>query len=175
MRTGLKLFENFDKVYLEVCVPDEHRKRFEKEYALRTQADALGIDGYNTRHRKEKYNAWGIEFRVYFKTTVDWVVDSLKRLGFHTEISDNLIAVEFVNAHPKHGYKHRVTNQELFWWLVDYGYRLGENNTMPYELYQLRQALIAMRDRRKEIIPTVNISVIESENPIDEAKILAAA
>ncbi len=175
MSTALRLFQNFEKCYLEVCVPDRHRKRFELEYALRTKGNSPKCqDGYNTRDTKKKYNAWGIEFRVYFKTTTDWLVDSLKKLGFHTEISDKLIAVEFINDHPDHGYKHRITNVEFFWWLVDYGYRLGENDSISYDLYNLRDTLKKMRDRKTELIPMVKTILIESENPIEEARMLAA-
>ena len=174
MRNGLKLFEKFENLYLEVCVPDEHRKRFEKDYALRTGRGPKDIDGYNTRHRSKKYNAWGIEFRIYFKTSVDWVVDSLKKLGFHTEISEKLIAVEFNNEHPENGYKHRVTNQELFWWLVDYGYRLGENLAVSYDYYQMKKHLLELSYIEKPIIPMVDIFQQESEDPIFEAEMLAA-
>ena len=174
MKTGIKLFENFDKLYLEVCVPYEHKKRFENDYALRTNYKLNNeVDGYNTRQRRKKYNAWGIEFRVYFKTSIEWIVESLQKLGFHTEISEKLIAVEFNNQHPEHGYQNRVSNQELFWWLVDYGYRLGENNSIPYEFYQMRKTLETLSKQRKQIVPTLNIIEIESENPIEEAQLLA--
>jgi len=176
MNTALRLFERFDECYLEVCVPDKDRERFEHEYTLRTKGNSpKHTDGYNTRTAKSRYNAWGIEFRVYFKTTTDWLVDSLKKLGFHTEISDKLIAVEFLNDHPDHGYKHRITNVELFWWLVDYGYRLGENNTISFDLHNLRDTLKRMRDRKVDLVPMVSMILRESENPIEEARLLAVA
>lgn len=167
MAKGLKLFEKFENVYLEVCVPDEHKARFEREYVIRSNSSAKDIDGYNDRHRTKKYNAWGIEFRVYFKTSVDWVVDSLKKLGFHTEISDKLIAVEFNGEHPEHGYKHRVSNQELFWKLIDYGYRLGENKAISYNFHLMKEHI-----RTMDFEPLFNINQHESENPIVEAKML---
>jgi len=85
-------------------------------------------------------------------------------LGFHTEISDQLIAVEFNAEHPNNDYKNRVTNQELFWWLVDYGYRLGENYAIPYDYYLMKKYIGEM-----EYQPLYNIHNIETENPIDEA------
>jgi len=153
-----------------VCVPDEHRKRFEHEYTIRSAQNPQDKDGYNTRHRSCKYNAWGIEFRVYFKTATDWVVDSLKKLGFHTEISDKLIAVEFIGNHPEHGYTHRVTSQELFWKLVDYGYRLGQQDSIPYQQYEMQCALQEMKTKRFTIIPMIHV---EAENPVVEAKMFA--
>jgi hypothetical protein len=169
MKNGIKLFEKFDNLYLEVCVPDEHKQRFEQEYSLHAKDSAKNTDGYNDRHRTKKYNAWGIEFRVYFKTSVDWVIDSLTKLGFHTEISDKLIAVEFNGEHPEHGYKHRVSNQELFWWLVDYGYRLGENETISYDFYLMKEHI-----RTMDFKALFNINQIEMENVIVEAKMLAS-
>jgi hypothetical protein len=170
MRNGLRLFEKFESVYLEVCVPDEHKQRFEHDYGLRTGFTPQSyVDGYNTRHRKKKYNAWGIEFRVYFKNSCDFLIDSLSKLGFHTEISDKLIAVEFNGEHPEHGYKHRVSNQELFWWLIDYGYRLGENQPISYDYYLMKKHIKEM-----EVEPLFDINNYESENPIDEAMLLVA-
>lgn len=172
MRKGLRLFECFDKCYIEVCVPDKDRQRFEHEYGLRVgEKTEQGLDGYHTRKRIKAYNAWGIEFRIYFKTKTNWLIESLKKLGFHTEVSDKLIAVEFINAHPEHGYTHRITNQELFWWLVDYGYRLGENAAIPFGIHLLREVLREMRNKKREIIPTVIINQRESEDPIFEAKL----
>ena len=168
----IKLFENFDKVYLEVCVPDEHKKRFEKLYATKAKENPKRKDGYNDRHRSCKYNAWGIEFRVYFKTSKSWIIESLRKLGYHTEISKKLVAVEFNGQYPNHGYTNRVTNQDLFWWLVEYGYRLGENDCIPYDFYVMRKTLEAMKDRKEYIIPTITILQIESENPVEEAKML---
>jgi len=171
MRKGIKLFENLEKCYLEVCVPDDDRERFENDYAIHSLQSPKDIDGYNNRQRKTKYNAWGIEFRVYFKTSADWIVDSLKKLGFHTEISDKLIAVEFNNQHPQNGYKHRVSNKELFWWLIDYGYRLGENNAIPYDYYLMREALKAYQHSKK-LLQHIDINQIEAENPTVEAEML---
>lgn len=174
MRKGLKLFGQFTKLYLEVCVPDEYKKRFEHEYTLRTGGNPKNIDGYNDRHRTKKYSAWGIEFRAYYDGP-DWLETSLRKLGFHTEISNKLIAIEFNTEHPDNGFTHRISNQELFWWLVDYGYKLGENNAIPYEFYLVRQALIGMKNKRTEIIPTVGFNLIEAENPVYEAQLLAVA
>jgi len=170
MKRGIKLFEKFDSLYLEVCVPEEHKKRFEFDYCCKTNlTPTYYVDGYNTRHRKKKYNAWGIEYRIYFKSDCDFLIDSLAKLGFHTEISDNLIAVEFNAEHPENGYKHRVSNQELFWWLIDYGYRLGYNESISYDYYCMLNHI-----KEIEVKPLYEIHNVESDNPIEEALLLVA-
>ncbi len=170
MKKGIKLFEKFDSVYLEVCVPDEHKKRFETDYTMQTGFTPQGyVDGYNTRHATKKYNAWGIEFRVYFKSNCDFLIESLSKLGFHTETSDKLIAVEFNSEHPDNGYKNRVSNQDLFWWLVGYGYRLGENCAINYDYHLMKKHIHEMI-----IEPLYNINSFETENPIEEAMLLVA-
>ena len=133
MKNGLKLFENFDKLHLEVCITDKDRARFENQYVLATGQNPKGQDGYYERMLQNKKDAWGIEYRIYFKTSKNWVVDSLIKLGYHVETQiKKIITPELNKAHPDHGYQLRIANAELFWWLVDYGYRLGENNSIPY-------------------------------------------
>ena len=134
MRKGIKLFEKFDNIHLEVCITDKDRQRFENQYVLRTEGEnPKGKDGYYERMLHKKEDAWGIEYRIYFKTKTDWLIDSLSKLGYYVEQPKHMIAIELDKHHPNHGYKLRVASTELFWRLVDYGYRLGENATIPFE------------------------------------------
>jgi hypothetical protein len=133
MKSRLRLFEHFDNIHLEVCITDKDRARFEKMYADATGINAKGKDGYYERMLHNKADAWGIEYRIYFKASEDWVIESLTKLGYYVESPKHMIAIELDHHHPGHGYKHRIANVELFWWLVDYGYRLGENVSIPFE------------------------------------------
>ena len=174
MKNGLKLFQNFDKLYLEVCITDKDRQRFEKMYITKASENPKGQDGYFERRLNNKQEAWGIEYRIYFKTSKLWVLDSLKKLGYYVEKPKHMIAIELDKAHPQHGYMLRVASTELFWWLVDYGYRLGENNAIPYEFYEMRKTLQTMSERKKQIIPNVDIKQIEILSPVCEAQMLVA-
>jgi hypothetical protein len=145
MRKGLRLFEKFDKLHLEICITDKDRARFEKQYSLATGESAVGKDGYYERELKNKKDAWGIEYRVYFNTNTDWVVDSLTKLGYNVEQDPKkFVSIELNQHHPNHDYKFRVAAAELWWWLVDYGYRIGENEKIPFEVYQKLRGQMAV-------------------------------
>lgn len=169
MKKGLKLFEHFSQVHMEVCITDKDRERFERMYLSATSENPAGKDGYYERMLHDKNQAWGIEYRIYFKVSDDWVIDSLKKLGFYVEQPKHMIAIELDKHHPDHGYKLRIANTDFFWWLIDYGYRLGENNSIPFDLYELREYL-----RNKKEKPLFDINTIEAENPIFEAMLLSA-
>jgi len=169
MRKGLKLFEHFDNIHLEVCITDKDRSRFEKMYGLATGQSSKGKDGYYERMLHNKKDAWGIEYRIYFKTSTDWVIDSLKKLGYYVEQPKHMIAIELDKHHPNHGYELRVASTELFWWLVDYGYRLGENTSIAFDYYLMKKHIEEIKSK-----PLYNINYIESENPIEEAFLLVA-
>jgi hypothetical protein len=133
MRNGLKLFEKFDNIHLEVCITDKDRPRFEKMYALATGKSPKGQDGYYERMLNNKKDAWGIEYRIYFKTKTEWLIESLTRLGYYVEQQrKKMITCELDKCHPDHGYKLRIASTELFWRLIKYGYRLGENTSIAY-------------------------------------------
>ena len=106
MKKGLKLFENFDNIYLEVCITNKDKIRFEKMYAVATGESPKGKDGYFERMLHNKIEAWGIEYRIYFKTAKDWVLDSLKKMGYYVERPKNMIAIELQKHHPNHNYNN---------------------------------------------------------------------
>lgn len=61
-------------------------------------------------------NKWGAETRVYFNAA-DPVVVALRSLGFHIE--------EGRTYNPK--FQYRINTKEIWWALVEAGYRLGNN------------------------------------------------
>lgn len=172
-RTALRIFSKFTNLILESRVGKGRYKDFTRQYGIRTGESCNG----DTITRTDS-SAWlnSLDTKIYFDAP-DWVIESLRKLGFHV-LQGIVVSLKKTYTGEKYknidNCKYSISNNELFWWLVDYGYKLGENNPIPYELYQLRQTLIAMRDRVKEIIPKVKITVIESEDPIYEAQLLAA-
>ena len=141
----IKLYQNFEELFLEVCITDKDRARFEKQYFEKSFTSPVGKEGYLDRMLRDQDSAWGIEYRVYFKTSKSWVLDSLKKLGYYVEKNvKNIISPELDKVCPNHGYKLRVANKDFFWQLVDYGYRLGKNQGISYTVAR------EMKKRREE-------------------------
>ena len=167
----LKLFEKFNECFLEICITDKDRARFESLYLAATGQTPNKEDGYWERDLHNKADAWGIEYRIYFKTKTSWLIESLAKIGVRVEQPKHMIAIELGKHHPEHGYKLRIANSDFFWDMVRYGYRLGKNKTIPYQQYEMNCALQEMETKRFTIIPMIQV---EAENPVDEAKMFAA-
>ena len=124
MGKGLKLFSKLTNIYLQVEVIPSQIKDFRLKYAIKTGDNATESMGYFGRVKGK--TAWSTAYRVFFDVTDVWVVESLEKLGFHVtkdskgfSTCNNDINTEFL-----------VSNVELFWKLVDYGYKIGYNKTI---------------------------------------------
>ena len=78
---------------------------------------------------KQGTKTWGFGFRVFFEPKEDWVIESLYKIGYEAT---------FNKKHPYNNleFPFLVSDEELFWWLIDYGYRLGENEPILFEEYE---------------------------------------
>lgn len=98
-------------VLMEVELPKKRRQDFSDRYYAATGKRPNG------QHFQSQEDKWGVECRIYFDAPAA-VIANLKKAGYHVE-------------HRSTGYgsdrPYRVNSQELFWDLVDQGYRLGIN------------------------------------------------
>jgi hypothetical protein len=162
MRNGIKLFGAFEGLFIEPRVGGKAKESFVKEYACRAGEDVRQAESFMIRDK----NGWqgAIDAKVYFNAP-EWVIESLGKLGFRV-VKRQIDMDKYEGGLREYPYK--VCSKELFWWLVDYGYKAGKNAPIPWELYLMRDTLKKMRE--KEL---VKINHIESESPIDEARLLA--
>jgi len=170
---GLKLFESFNGVFLETRVGPDAQAKFHKLYALKT-GDSPDYDNDLCHIRLKGWDG-AIDGKIYFSAP-DWVVESVRKLGFHVfpltkNIHGILKAYQWNEALCD--YQWGVANNELFWALVSYGYRLGKNAPIAYEFYAMNKALEALAKRPFEFVPGVKILQIEAENPTVEAMMFA--
>jgi hypothetical protein len=152
---SLKLFQNFTRLHIKVEVTPKDRPRFLKQYGALTGLDAS--ENIRVVYRKPGPTAWGVAYRIFFKAD-KWVIESLKMLGHHIEPLKNDL--------------YLCSREDLFWDLMEFGYRIGENENIPYELYQVRQHLKSLKTQD---LQPFEIYQIESENPTVEAEMLAIA
>lgn len=134
MKAGLKIFAAFTGIFLEARVGEKAKPNFLREYGCRAAGE--GAEGKNAFMVRTK-NGWpgGVDAKTYFAAP-DWVVDSLRALGFR--VVERQIDMEKYEGGLRE-YKWKVCNLELFWWLVDYGYRIGKNAAIPFEVYLATQ------------------------------------
>lgn len=163
MSNGLRLFGAME-VFLEARVGSEAKPQFLKEYGCKTGMTACDENAFMVRAK----NGWSgaVDLRIYFSAP-DWVVESLQKIG--CRVVERQIDMEKYEGGLRE-YKWKVCNKELFWWLVEYGYRIGKNAAIPFGLHEVRQALKEMPTKQFAIIPMIHV---EAENPIVEAKMFA--
>ncbi len=107
------------------------QNEFRQEYAKRTQETPVDKQGFFIR--KPGKTAWGCAYRVFFEPKEDWVDGingSLNKLGFHVTSNNVFCPYEDIK------FPFLVSSEELFWWLVDYGYKLGDNEPIPFDKYE---------------------------------------
>lgn len=130
-KNGLTIFSKFTRIHLEASVNKEDKDKFNQLYGVKTGESVNGE--VNGRFRTSEYKSWGIAYRIYLDAP-DWVIESLEKLGYHVEQGKTMVdSGEFHKKNPDNGYTKRISNAELFWFLVDFGYRLGENAPIALE------------------------------------------
>jgi len=128
IRQGLKLFQNFNRIYLLAEVLPAKQNEFRLEYSKRTGESPVEKQGFFIR--KPGPTAWGCAYRVFFEPKVDWILDSFSKMGFHVTTNNVFSPYDDIE------FPFLASNEELFWWLIDYGYRLGNNEPISFEDYQ---------------------------------------
>ena len=109
--TDEQFYQAFGSIRLEAEVPPKSQAGFEKKYS-----DITGSWPPAGPEYQSQSNKWGVEARIYFNGTVD-LLDELADRGF--QVTEN--------ATYRKEYAHRINNVDLFWDLVDAGFRLGDN------------------------------------------------
>ncbi len=107
-----KLFSNVGEVFLEVEVKPECRDEFNKKYIALT-----GEDPSTSPYVQNQTDKWGLECRIYFNGDTKCIA-ALNKLEYHVETDRKQYRDEFSN---------RVNSQDLFWELINSGYKLVPN------------------------------------------------
>lgn len=79
---------------------------------------------------KSKKRNWGQDYRIFFDPKETWVVNSFKRLGYESSPVGKSCPYDEI-ALPS-----LISSEELFWWLVEYGYRIGDNEPISFDDYE---------------------------------------
>lgn len=114
---ALTLFGKFTRLLLEAEVAPTSENEFVVRYM-----QIAGVSPKASPHYQRQDNKWGIECRIYFDGP-DWVVESLNKLGHHVE--------DRAGGGYRADYAYRINSQQLFWQLIEHGYRLGPNQPVP--------------------------------------------
>ena len=130
MSKGLKCFSRFDRVFLDVRAGKDRIKDFVRTYGVKTGENVRNNKTLILRNDKSAW-AGSLDCKVHFDAPA-WVVDSLRVLGINVLVDawPKFLQGQNIEVQPC---KYSVSSNELFWWLVDFGYRLGENSTIPVE------------------------------------------
>lgn len=110
---SLKLYGKFTRIHLGAEVAPSVRDEFVLRYQSITGESPVGDASFMSQDNK-----WGAELRMYFDAEA-WVVESLRKLGYTVE--------ERAGQYYRGEYQFRINSQDLFWRLVEHGYRLGAN------------------------------------------------
>lgn len=108
----MNIFSDFRALLLEVEINPKFKDEFEQDYSQRTGEVVQPNDFYLIQKNK-----WGRELRIYFDADSD-IATHFEDQGYNVETT--------FARHPE--YQYRISSKDLFWELVEYGYRLGENN-----------------------------------------------
>lgn len=167
VKKGLKLFGAFTNIVLESRVGPDKYDDFVKEYAIKTGISCKENNAFITR-----LGGWdnALDAKIYFNAP-KWVIESLKKLGINV-LEGKKHQMRYASQYEstkENPCQYSISNNWMFWWLVDYGYRLGENVAISYNYYLMKQHIKAM-----SFEPLFDIRHKESENVIVEAQMFAA-
>ena len=127
----LRIFGQLKNVCLEVYGSDDNTE-ISRKYAKFTKGDSIEKAlGFIDRAGK----SWKNQFRIYFDAE-DWVIESLRKLGIavlDTKSPESIIA----RFGKKEGdCEYVINNVYWFWKIVEYGYKVGGNDTITWDEYQ---------------------------------------
>ena len=114
---ALKIFGKFDQILLEAEVAPASEKEFVTKYKKLT-----GNNPSQSSHYQIQDNKWGVECRIYFNAP-KLVMENLKNF-YHVE--------NRVDEGYRTEYEYRINSHNLFWGLIEYGYRIGKNQPIPF-------------------------------------------
>jgi len=129
-RTGVRFFACFSRIILESRVGPDQFEPFITKYGVRTGEGCRDHKSLITREGGWDY---ALDTKVYFDAP-EWVIENLAAIGVHV-LKGKKHRMFYVSLYPsavKEPYQYSISNNEFFWWLVDYGYRLGENDPIPF-------------------------------------------
>jgi hypothetical protein len=131
----LRMFGQFNNLLLELYTTDDDIATRNK-YASLTGEKCEDSNAFIARK-----NSWKHNCKVYFDAP-EWVIDGLRKLGVN--VRDNNIPKEV--SENKYGMKkskcpYVFSNIFWFWKLIEYGYKLGENEPIPYKDYEAKKDL----------------------------------
>ena len=169
MKNGLKIYGAFKGIFIEPRIGAAAKDRFVREYGSRTGEDVTKSESFMVRSKNGWQNAQ--DTKMYFDAP-QWVRDSLGKLGYR--VTKRQVDM-FKYKGGLQEYPWKICSNDLFWRLIDYGYRSGRNNAIPYESYELRRKLEFYTFREPAIIPQCDIRIVEADNPIYEAQMFLKA
>lgn len=101
---------------------------FEKEYSKRTGENPVQEQGFFVGRKGSV--SWGADYRIFFEPKEEWVVESFDKINYE------LTSVKKKCPYEDIDFPCLISSEELFWWLVDYGYRLGDNKPIQFDEYE---------------------------------------
>lgn len=102
---------SFKSLFLEVEAKPNKVESFKKKYLEKTRDVASDQEGFQVQENK-----WGVECRIYFNAPAETV----KKLEENYDLSKAIRGY-------RDEYDYRINSQDLFWILIEKGYRLGSN------------------------------------------------
>lgn len=132
----LRIFGKLKNVCLEVYGSDDN-KVIAQKYASLTGESIENQVGFIDRKGKN----WKNQFRVYFDAE-PWVIESLNKLGLSVldKKTPNSIIVGIFGKEDG-DCKYIINNGYWFWKIVEYGYKVGANDTISWEEHQEKRGL----------------------------------
>ncbi len=133
----LRIFGQLKNVCLEVYGSDDNTE-IARKYAKFTGESIENTVGFIDRAGKN----WKNQFRVYFDAE-PWVIESLKKLGVSVLEKKTPQSVIIGRYGKEEGdCSFIINNSYWFWKLVEYGYKIGANDTISWAENQAKRGTI---------------------------------
>lgn len=131
----LRVLGNFTDVVLEAYGSDDNDAFFNRYGVLTGQSvnEEAFVD------RAGKKGGWKNQFRVYFNIDEDFV-ESLRKMGFNVMENKTPQSITDLHEDDKTVFKYIVSNSDMFWMMVEFGYRLGGNEPISWQQYETAKA-----------------------------------
>jgi len=160
----LRFMGQFKGLLLELRTKQGKYDYLIQKYGALTGENCSNNNGFFIRKNSGWENSY--ETKVYFNASDD-VIASMRKLGIN--VYSNNFSIEKYQGNLEQ-YPYCFSNTYWFWKFVEYGYRLDNNDNIPYELHLMRKSLKEKKIQDDNCLFEINH--IESENVIDEARIL---